>query len=322
MNSVVSGFGQSGFQLNNSEYFYVIHNTIFGNSRTQCDAQGSGISLATLHTISGYTPTADDKVNPNPLLGPTWVVGNSFFHNVLEWNVLYNNALTKCGTATSPFDTDGNGIIFDSNLTGNGDSENYPSPSLTAFNITYDNGGGGIHLFFSAHVTVANNSCYNNYLDPFDQGSARGCMDESQGFDSHFINNIAVAIPTPVSACAFNTVPYAQFNSAMIGSPQRGATPLDSFNNNITFMTGKGCNGEIALFNGDTYSATANKEATNPMWVNVGTTSQGSETTPPSGTNFALQAGSPAIGYGVPMPYLPASAVDVGACSSTLTTCP
>ena len=26
---------------------------------------------------------------------------------------------------------------------------------------------------------VANNSCYNNYLDPYNRGSARACIDSS-----------------------------------------------------------------------------------------------------------------------------------------------
>jgi hypothetical protein len=48
----------------------------------------------------------------------------------------------------------------------------------------------------------------------------------------------------------------------------------------------------------------------NPNFVNI------------TGSDFALQAGSPAIGYGESEPYLPASAIDAGACPSTFTSCP
>ena len=133
LNSVISDFGQSGIGVAASEYYYLIHNTIFDNSNTQCSSQGSGIAINIMHTVPNYTPTLDDMTNPNPLLGPTWVNGSSFFHNVVEWNVVYNNGLTQCGTSNNPYDTDGNGIIFDSNLTANGDTENYPGLSLAAF---------------------------------------------------------------------------------------------------------------------------------------------------------------------------------------------
>ena len=76
------------------------------------------------------------------------------------------------------------------------------------------------------------------------------------------------------------------------------------------------------MSNGDTYSCASNKCATSPGWVDVGTTSAGTETTPPAGANFALTADSPAIGYGLTETYLPAQSVDVGACSHTLATCP
>jgi hypothetical protein len=42
----------------------------------------------------------------------------------------------------------------------------------------------------------------------------------------------------------------------------------------------------------------------------------------PATANFALQSGSPAIGYGQLQSYLPSSAINGGACSSTLPTCP
>jgi len=76
------------------------------------------------------------------------------------------------------------------------------------------------------------------------------------------------------------------------------------------------------MSNGDTYSCTSNKCGASPDWVDVGTSSAGTETTQPVGVNFALSAGSPAIGYGQAQGYLPAQSVDVGACSHTFATCP
>jgi len=56
--------------------------------------------------------------------------------------------------------------------------------------------------------------------------------------------------------------------------------------------------------------------------VNVPFSSPGTDATQPGGTNFALSPGSPAIGYGTVLPWMPATALDSGACPSSLTTCP
>jgi hypothetical protein len=170
-------------------------------------------------------------------------------------------------------------------------------------------------------VTVANNSCFNNYLDPANSGSARACIDGSEGSGLTFINNIAVAIPATVSRCQYGVVPYTQWNNPIIGDPQAGQV-VDKFSNNLTDTIGVSCQGEINVDNGDTYSAPPNIESTTPGWVNVGTSSVGTESTPPNGVNFALAPGSKAIGAGLTEPYLPASSVDIGACSSSLTSCP
>jgi hypothetical protein len=250
------------------------------------------------------------------------VVGSSFFHIVVEYNVTYNNGLTQCGNASSPYDTDGNGIIFDTNAGFGGNTTNYTAPMLAAFNVSYNNGGGGVHVFSSSNVTIANNTCYNNYLDPANSGSARGCIDDIAGSGVNFINNIAVAIPATVSSCQYNTVPYAQWNNSILAGPQSGQA-ADTFSNNLTDTIGVSCQGEVAVFPPDSsYPVPPNIESTNPEWVNVGTTSVGTETTPPVGSNFALQAGSKAIGAGLTEPYLPPSSVDLGACASSLTTCP
>jgi hypothetical protein len=90
----------------------------------------------------------------------------------------------------------------------------------------------------------------------------------------------------------------------------------------MTDMIGVGCVPEIYTPSTDVYNSPPNIERTNPMWVNVGTSSVGTETTPPVGANFALSPGSPAIGKGLTEPYLPASSVDLGACASSLAVCP
>ncbi len=82
LNSIISGYGQSGIQMNEGEYFFVLHNTIYGNANAGCSAQGSGISFANLIALPNYTPTADDSNNTE------YSDIGSAFHNVIEWNLL------------------------------------------------------------------------------------------------------------------------------------------------------------------------------------------------------------------------------------------
>jgi hypothetical protein len=330
LNSIVSGYGQSGLQLNNGEYLYAVHNKIYGNASAGCAAQGSGISLASEIALSGYTPTADDT--NNAILG---AIGSGF-HNAVMWNVVYNNALTTCGSAADAYDTDGNDVILDSWGWNHGsgplvaNAVPYTGGGLVAFNVVYNAGGGGVHVFYTGNVTVANNTCYNTYLDPYNTASARGCMDSTTwAVANTFINNIAVAIPAAPSgsngACQYTTVPYAQFNVAILGGPPAGQ-PADSYSHNITQMrVNPSCFGtDFIGYAADAglYSCASNKCATDPQWVNVGISSVGTETKPPVGANFALLASAPGIGYGLAEPYLSPQSIDAGACFHTLSTCP
>jgi len=329
LNSIVEGFGQSGVGIAGGEYYYIIHNTIYGNSNIQCSAEGSGIAVNIMNPVASYTPTSDDL--QNTAFNPTWTYATgtgNFFHNAVMWNNVYTNALTQCGTPSHAYDTDGNGIIFDSNSGNRSPDVPYTPESLVAFNVVYNNGGGGVHVFYSQNITVANNTCYNNELDTGNAGTGRACIDESEGQNVTFLNNIAVAIPVGGNTSCFNNQPpYTRYNFAMLGSPRSGGT-ADTWNNNISQIIGSGCSSEYNMYGNDagTYICTTSRGtnlcATAPDWVSVGNVGTGSDTVPPNGANFALQSGSPAIGFGATKSYLPSTSVDVGACSHTLTQCP
>lgn len=207
-NNTVSGYGLSGFQWNQGEYFYVVHNTFWNNSQgVNCDsgAQGSGVSIGFPIPVSGYTPVSDDSNNK--------VTGNtgSLFRHWVMWNVFYNNRIDNaCGSGNS---TDGNGFIADTwnwnchstvgGQTGIYDAANcsagssvYTNGALVAFNVSYNNGGAGFITTSSPYITYANNSCYNSNLDTNNTGtvSGRACIAQNQGYANTIINNIAYAI--------------------------------------------------------------------------------------------------------------------------------
>jgi parallel beta-helix repeat protein len=326
LNSVITGFGQAGVNMNDGEYFFVVHNRIYRNAHTGCKAQGSGLAYVVLKAFPKYVRTEDDS--RNPILGEI-----ASFNNAMEWNVVYDNATTRCGDARHPYDTDGNNIILDTLDNAGYTNKVYPGSVLVAFNIAYNAGGRGIHIFRSENITVANNSCYNNDLDPYENAAYRPCIGDNIGYHNLFFNNIAYAIPNPnlgVPNCGGSGVGCLGFNGAFSGGLKKGKT-FDIFVNNISYCLypngytqpwGWGCD---PMFNGDyfpTKGPDQNFPQTNPLWKNVGNLSQGTETKAPRGVNFALLPGSPAIGKGLATSYMSSQSFDIGACPHTAATCP
>ena len=297
LNSVIRGFGQSGISMNDGEYFYVVHNDVYGNARSGCDAQGSGISFTVPKALPDYVRTPDD--------GSNLIVGNiGAFNNMIAFNNVFLNGITNCGTLQAPTDTDGNNIIADTFSNAGSTNLPYPGTLLIAFNIVFNAGGGGIHIFRSENVTVANNSCYNAALDPFNKATYRPCIGDLDSENNTFINNIAAARAAGG---------FLRTNSAFVGG-KTSAGRLDHFVANISSCVNSPDYGCTPMNHGDEFSCTINQCDTQPGWLDVGSRTTGNETTAPDGIDFALRPGSPAIGHGRLLSFLPAQAADVGAC--------
>src|SRR5262249_38217728 len=139
LNNIIHGYGQAGIGAGMGEFYYFLHNTAYDNSRVTCDAQGSGIGIVVPSPVPNYEPSDMDLTYLPP------------FHNVVEFNVAHDNALTRCGTANNRYDTDGNGIIMDT-FKNDITRVTYPYQTLVAFNVSYNNGGGGVHVFRSSNI--------------------------------------------------------------------------------------------------------------------------------------------------------------------------
>jgi parallel beta-helix repeat protein len=258
-NNIISGYGQAGAGLCNGEYFYTIHNTIFNNSHDcQLNAQGSNISYYLPVAIASYSPTSDDGNNP--------VTGNtgSLFRQFVMWNVLYNSYICSGSTVGV---TDGNGFIADDwagDQFGATGLQNYLGGGLVAFNVSYNNGMLGIHLFASQYITVANNSVYNNAIQPGNtNATARGGIDDNSSYGNNFINNISYAIVGGSAPQSSNSAMgiYGLFNyaasttlTAAVTSTSQTSISISSaaqFPNGSTFNASQVWNGSYALPGGN-----------------------------------------------------------------------
>jgi hypothetical protein len=182
-------------------------------------------------------------------------------------------------------------------------------------------------VFRSSHVTVANNTAYNNNLDPWNAGFPRGEIHNAGGTDNLYLNNIVYAMPAANPSdprCQGAT--YAQQpapcplmgNVGFVGGNAAGTTDAgNTWTNNVVFG-GAGVNiwGKdpertgAYMFDADRFSCASNKCDTNPLLAD------------PAGSNFALTNESPAVGYGQPQAYLSPRIVDAGACHHVLPRCP
>lgn len=178
--SLIHDAGGGGLQMNDSEYFWVIGNVIYGNAATNT-WQESGISTYQAQAATAFTPTGADKALP--------------WHIVIAGNISRDNGETyPC--ATPGCHTDGNGIIIDK--TRNVDRKDgvpYLGGVLVAGNLVYGNGGAGIQVYLSQKVTVANNTVYDNHRDGQNSGTWRGELSNVNSDDVAWINNIACAVP-------------------------------------------------------------------------------------------------------------------------------
>ncbi len=260
LNNLAHDAGLSGISMCEGDYFQVEGNVAANNSATSI-YQGSGISI--------YQPRANADAA-------------SGFHIVVRNNIAYGNFIRL---ACDHCHTDGNGIIIDdfrnaANTSGPWAGVVYPYATLVENNVVFGNGGKGLLVYSSDHVTVRHNTAFHNNLDPQMSGTWRGELANSSGSDNVWINNIAVADPTLDSR-------NKAILDAAAGTPNAGV----SWQSNLAYAEGVAAN-LVGLENSTTpvSSAAGNLLGPDPLFV--------APSNAPLVADFRLQAGSPALASG------------------------
>ncbi|MCF2148716.1 right-handed parallel beta-helix repeat-containing protein [Desmonostoc muscorum LEGE 12446] len=169
LNNKVHGCGGTGIAVIQSDYVTVDNNVVFDNAWYGIYGS-SGISMLTNWNFDNYR-------------GYKMFVRN---------NKTYNNRQYIPWIRTGTI-SDGNGIIIDS--TRNQETPKlgpYKGRTLVKNNLTFHNGGSGIHAFYSDHVDILNNTAFLNNQSPEIKG---GQIFAHTSTDVKILNNILYAFP-------------------------------------------------------------------------------------------------------------------------------
>lgn len=171
-NCKIHDFPGGGLGAIQSDYITFDGNTVYNNAWYMMYG-GSGIGI--------LTPFDSDA--------------NTGYKNIIRNNICYNNKTTIPWIGLTPARlSDGNGIIIDVNVhpySSKDTDKPFKGRTLVENNVSFNNGGSGIHAFEAAHVDIINNTTYNNaqvmvdYADLF----ANTCSDVK------ILNNIIYAKP-------------------------------------------------------------------------------------------------------------------------------
>jgi hypothetical protein len=146
VNNIIHDMGGAGLSSCTAEYILWRNNVVYNTSSTSpWQTSGLGVWKPQALAPGSYSPADWDKIE---------------YRIEIAYNIARNNGE---GPSIPGDHTDGNGIIIDTTM-GSAQCPTcatpYPGKILVLGNLSYDNGGGGIHIFLSKDVTVANNTVY------------------------------------------------------------------------------------------------------------------------------------------------------------------
>jgi hypothetical protein len=140
-NCKVHDFPAAGIGMRYADYVTIENNLVYNNS------------WFTMYATSGIS-----------VLGPSPIDNVTTYKIIIRNNISYGNK-TQIFWRRSQFGvdvlSDGNGIIVDAN-NGRQGTSSYPGRTLVANNVSYNNGGSGIHAYQVDRVDIINNTAFNN----------------------------------------------------------------------------------------------------------------------------------------------------------------
>ncbi len=187
--NVAHDAGGSGIQSVSNDYLTISNNVVYGNAHVTTNAFNSGISTL-------WNQDMDSNTGVKVV-----ITGNIVFGNTN----LPPCAPCKPATATN---SDGNGIIVDDSRHTQTTNVAYRGRTLISNNVIFGNGGRGVHIFNSDHVTVTGNTAYSNNQDPYESSWRPGEIMAAFSGDVTIADNIvnssnysrtATGLPVPIS---------------------------------------------------------------------------------------------------------------------------
>lgn len=194
------------------------NNTIYLTSRYGHNG-GSAIS-------SIYTQDCQPG-NPNTPCGSFDTPEDDIYNLIFRGNTLFNNDnLYPCSCDGFNSITDGNGIILDLN---NKDNRNHQGRILIENNVVYNNGGKGIHAFYSDNIDIVNNTLYNNSTRPNQWGACDISVYDSD--NTNIYNNTAKSTGNIPSMHFYNSYNTDVYNNVHSNGINNNGIAYDSGNN-------------------------------------------------------------------------------------------
>jgi parallel beta-helix repeat protein len=214
----VDGFEVTGpvFGCINAKY---MHHVTFVNNKTH-DCGGGGLGTSQ----SDYTVIKNNISYRNGFISGYQESGISIyqaravdnlpgFHNVIANNISFDNKNTVPDGGGNL--TDGNGIIIDdfrNNQNNGSDSVRtiYTPATLVENNIVFNNGGRGIHVFFSNNITVRNNTVVGNNNIVSDANG--GDLSNIASSGNNWYNNAGTTVPSSANGFSGTLINNTRFN--------------------------------------------------------------------------------------------------------------